>query len=138
MASSPTLEMHDRISLGAGKVKDTLVLGVSPEYRVVRNLIITNGRFFDDQDAGTHAKVALVAILVVYHLYCGKLMLDSRAAMLKGGVSGPAIEPGKPENSILIELIHFNEMPPKNVKIRVTKDELQVLRAWIAAGASDK
>src|SRR6478736_580762 len=31
--SSPILEMHERISFGGGMVKDTLVMGVSPEYR---------------------------------------------------------------------------------------------------------
>ena len=33
MYSSPVLEMHDRISFGGGVVKDTLVLGVSPQYQ---------------------------------------------------------------------------------------------------------
>jgi putative ABC transport system permease protein len=69
MASSPTLEMHNRISLGAGKVKDTLVLGVSPEYRTVRNLVIPTGRFFDDRDADTHAKVALVTASLAEQLF---------------------------------------------------------------------
>lgn len=68
----------------------------------------------------------------------GKLMTTSRAALLKGGVSGPAIEPGKPDKSILVELIHFNEMPPKREKARVTADELKLLKAWIAAGAPEK
>src|SRR5438105_298271 len=63
----------------------------------------------------------------------GKLITTTRAAMLKGGVSGPAIEPGQPDKSILIELIHFNEMPPKREQPRVTADELKLLRAWIAA-----
>ncbi len=58
--SSPMLEMHDRISFGGGVVKDTLVLGVSPEYRDVRNLIVLNGRFFDDQDESEHIKCAVV------------------------------------------------------------------------------
>src|SRR6201996_1870137 len=58
--SSPMLQMHDRISLGNGVVKDILVLGVSPQYRQVRNLILINGRFFDDADDETHAKVAVV------------------------------------------------------------------------------
>ncbi len=31
--SSPVLGMHDRISFGGGVVKDTLVLGVSPQYQ---------------------------------------------------------------------------------------------------------
>jgi putative ABC transport system permease protein len=58
--SSPMLQMHDRVSMGSGVVKDILVLGVSPQYRQVRNLILLNGRFFDDADEVTHAKVAVV------------------------------------------------------------------------------
>jgi putative ABC transport system permease protein len=54
------LEMHDRVSLGQGRVKDTLVLGISPEYRMVRNLKVLSGRFFDEQDETMHAKVAVV------------------------------------------------------------------------------
>src|SRR5260370_913780 len=37
-AASPMLETHDRIAVGEGKERDILVLGVSPEYAVVRNL----------------------------------------------------------------------------------------------------
>ncbi len=59
-ASSPMLEMHDRISFGSGIVKDILVLGVSPEYRDVRNLVLLRGRFFDAEDEETHTKVAVV------------------------------------------------------------------------------
>jgi putative ABC transport system permease protein len=58
--SSPMLQMHDRIGFGNGVVKDILVLGVSPQYRQVRNLILIAGRFFDDEDDVTHAKVAVV------------------------------------------------------------------------------
>ncbi len=68
----------------------------------------------------------------------GKLDLTTRTAMLKGGISGPAIEPGKPDKSLIIELVHFNEMPPKRVQPRVTPDELTLLKAWITAGAPDK
>ena len=42
------LEMHDRVSFGGGIAKDVLVLGVSPQYREVRHLIVTTGRFFDE------------------------------------------------------------------------------------------
>ena len=62
VASSPVLESHDRISFGGGVVKDTLVLGVSPQYRDVRNLIVLSGRFFDDQDEVTHIKCAVVTV----------------------------------------------------------------------------
>jgi putative ABC transport system permease protein len=59
-ASSPMLERHDRVSFGGGVSKDVLVLGVSPEYRVVRHLIVTTGRFFDETDEATHTKAAVV------------------------------------------------------------------------------
>ena len=59
---SPVLEMHDRISFGGGVVKDTLVLGVVPQYEQVRNLIITQGRFMDDEDEAAHIKCAVVTI----------------------------------------------------------------------------
>ncbi len=58
--SSPMLRMQPRISFGNGVVKDILVLGVSPQYRQVRNLVLINGRFFDQEDDASHAKVAVV------------------------------------------------------------------------------
>jgi putative ABC transport system permease protein len=60
IASSPMLEFHDRVSMGGGIVKDTMLLGVSPQYKEVRNLAILAGRFFDDQDARSHTKVAVI------------------------------------------------------------------------------
>lgn len=69
VASSPMLEMHDQISFGGGKVKDILVLGVSPEYKDVRNLVILSGRFFDDQDETSHAKVAVVTGLFAKNMF---------------------------------------------------------------------
>ena len=62
VSSSPVLESHDRISFGSGVVKDTLVLGVSPQYKDVRNLIVLSGRFFDDQDEMAHMKCAVVTV----------------------------------------------------------------------------
>src|SRR5665213_321384 len=47
--SSPMLEMHDPISFGDGNVKDVLILGVSPQYESVRNLLVLSGRFFDEE-----------------------------------------------------------------------------------------
>jgi putative ABC transport system permease protein len=60
MYSSPIIEMHDRISFGGGLVKDTLVLGVSPDYQQIRNLLVPYGRFIDDIDDAQHQKVAVV------------------------------------------------------------------------------
>jgi putative ABC transport system permease protein len=60
LASSPMLEIHDRIAIGGGKERDILVLGVDPDYRIVRNLLIVSGRFFDQEDSQSRNKVALV------------------------------------------------------------------------------
>ena len=44
----------------------------------------------------------------------GGLRLDSLEAILKGGESGPAVVPGKPEESLLVSAINYAgpEMPP--------------------------
>jgi putative ABC transport system permease protein len=60
MYSSPVLEIHDRIGVGNGSNQDTLVLGVTSQYRQIRNLLVTNGRFFDEFDDADHAKCAAV------------------------------------------------------------------------------
>ena len=46
----------------------------------------------------------------------GKFLLDSREGLLKGGETGPAIVAGKPEKSLLISALRYEdlEMPPKN------------------------
>ncbi|HUD14062.1 MAG TPA: ABC transporter permease [Terracidiphilus sp.] len=58
--SSPVIQMHDRISFGGGVTKDTLVLGVSPQYQHIRNLLVPVGRFFDEEDDSAHIKCAVV------------------------------------------------------------------------------
>jgi putative ABC transport system permease protein len=58
--SSPVLEMHDRISFGSGVTKDTLVLGVSPQYLQIHNLLVPVGRFLDETDDTAHLKCAVV------------------------------------------------------------------------------
>lgn len=63
----------------------------------------------------------------------GKLDLRTLEAMLAGGVSGPALKPGNAEKSLLIELVHYNETPPKKETPRVTQAELVLLRNWINA-----
>ena len=60
MYSSPVLSMHNRLSFPGGIQKDTVVLGVSPEYQQIRNLIVTQGRFFDETDDSAHIKCAVV------------------------------------------------------------------------------
>jgi putative ABC transport system permease protein len=60
VAASPMLEVHYTVSIGSGVTRDAMLLGVNPDYKVVRNLAVTAGRFFDDQDTAQHAKVAVI------------------------------------------------------------------------------
>ena len=70
----------------------------------------------------------------------GGLDLRTMASRLKGGQSGPALVPGKPEESLLLQRIVDGEMPPpdmlfeNNVKTP-TDTEVALLRKWIAEGA---
>lgn len=63
----------------------------------------------------------------------GKLVLDSRAALLKGGGSGPAVVPGKPAESLLLTAISYTDpelkMPPKG---KLPQEAIDLLKAWIA------
>ncbi|MFY7953535.1 MAG: DUF1549 domain-containing protein, partial [Armatimonadaceae bacterium] len=65
----------------------------------------------------------------------GGLRLDSRAALLKGGDSGPAAVPGKPGQSLLVKAIGYTgelKMPPK---AKLSDTEIALLSRWIESGA---
>ncbi len=66
----------------------------------------------------------------------GGLLLDSRANIRKGGDSGPAVVPGKPADSLLIESLNYegSEMPPDGkLSEAIIKDFTQ----WVKMGAPD-
>jgi Protein of unknown function (DUF1553)/Protein of unknown function (DUF1549)/Planctomycete cytochrome C len=71
----------------------------------------------------------------------GKLMLDSRDALLVGGASGPAIVPGKPDDSILIQAIRYTDedlmMPPEKHGGKLTDQQIADLTEWVSRGAPD-
>jgi mono/diheme cytochrome c family protein len=63
------------------------------------------------------------------------LRLDSRAAILAGGESGPAIVPGDPKESLLVDAINYGElhqMPPKS---KLSDREIATLTRWVEMGA---
>ncbi|MGB7345504.1 MAG: SUMF1/EgtB/PvdO family nonheme iron enzyme [Pirellulaceae bacterium] len=67
----------------------------------------------------------------------GELRLDTLAGALKGGSSGPALVPGKPDDSSLFTsttLPHDHEelMPPDEP---LDPSQIELLRKWITAGA---
>ena len=70
------------------------------------------------------------------------LILETPAQMLKGGESGPAVVPGKPDESLLLKTAAYRAkpyMPPPRNKIgavALTPRELGIVKAWIAEGAT--
>jgi putative ABC transport system permease protein len=68
-AASPMLEAHDNVSVGGGLTKNVMILGVSPQYKDVRNSVVVAGRFFDDQDASGHIKVAVLVEPLAIELF---------------------------------------------------------------------
>ncbi|MFO0881617.1 MAG: PSD1 and planctomycete cytochrome C domain-containing protein [Gemmataceae bacterium] len=65
----------------------------------------------------------------------GGLLLDSRAAVLAGGDSGPAVVPGQPAKSLLIQSVRYAHatlaMPPAG---KLGAREVAVLEEWVTRG----
>jgi len=66
----------------------------------------------------------------------GGLKVDSLAALLTGGDTGPALVRGKPGESLLIRAVEYGDpnlqMPPKG---KLEKKEIDALKAWVQKGA---
>src|SRR5688572_9347064 len=70
------------------------------------------------------------------------LDLRTRASILKGGKSGPALVPGKPDESLIIQKIRAGEMPPRAQLVEacvkpVEAAETESLVRWILEGAPE-
>jgi hypothetical protein len=67
----------------------------------------------------------------------GGLRLDTREATLQGGDTGPALVPGNPARSLLLQAVKWEgdlEMPPRK---KLSDAQIADLEAWIQAGAPD-
>ena len=66
------------------------------------------------------------------------LRVDTRSGLVKGGDSGPALVPGEPTKSYLLELVSAKagdlRMPPEGEALSAT--QIDTLRRWIADGAT--
>lgn len=102
----------------------------------------------DDASKIAHFESKIRPVLAEHCLEChsvesgkakGGLRLDDREAVLRGGDNGPALVPGKPEESLLLAAIRHSdpdlEMPPR--KDRLPESVLKDFELWIATGALD-
>ncbi len=83
-ASSPMVELRDRISIPGGKERDILVLGVSWQYLYVRNLDVLAGRFFGDHDEQARDKVAVITQTLANTLYSSQSAAIGQEIKLSG------------------------------------------------------
>ncbi|MBI85132.1 MAG: hypothetical protein CMJ81_18205 [Planctomycetaceae bacterium] len=103
--------------------------------------------------SGTDAVTEREMMMNIFRSFCtdchGKwkqeagLDLRTRESMLAGGKSGPALVPGEPQKSLVYLRVNADEMPPRknlfgdeNYAYRPRADDIEKLRAWIAAGAA--
>ncbi len=67
----------------------------------------------------------------------GQLRLDTRVGIRKGGETGPAVVPGKPNESLLIQALRHEdglEMPPKQ---KLSDEIIADFTKWVQLGAPD-
>ncbi len=64
----------------------------------------------------------------------GGLRLTSRTAILKGGDTGPAVVVGKPDDSLLIQAVRYNDTPQMPPKRKLEDRQIAVLTRWVKLG----
>ena len=106
----------------------------------------THAQAAEPDAAGMEFFEKSVRPLLVTHCYeChstdeanGGLVLDTSDGVRKGGDTGPAVAPGNPDKSLLIEAVRYKnrdlQMPPQN---RLADAEIAALEKWVSLGAPD-
>ena len=71
----------------------------------------------------------------------GGLLLDSREGSRRGGDNGPAVVPGKLDDSLLIEAVRYANkdfaMPPEKSGGKLSDAVIKDFEAWVKMGAPD-
>jgi len=65
----------------------------------------------------------------------GDLRLTSLAHVLEGGVRGPAVAPGKPDDSLIVQAVRFKDAPKMPPTGKLDDREIQVFTHWVELGA---
>ncbi|MEO2010206.1 MAG: PSD1 and planctomycete cytochrome C domain-containing protein [Pirellulaceae bacterium] len=122
----------------------------SKEIARIRRWIETGAK--SENPSATAKKINQHDVLPIMLLRCvtchgpqlreGELDLRTRAAMQKGGKSGPAFVAADPDASLMIQRVETEACPPRELLLkffvrRPSSTEVEVLRNWIAAGAPE-
>ncbi len=108
-------------------------------------LALLLGQLGQAQDAGDPVRFYQQRIQSLFAAKCyachtksalGGLRLDSREAVIKGGNSGPALVPGRPAASLLVQVVTHKhdkiKMPPNG---RLSDTEIADIERWVETGA---
>jgi len=69
VAASPITTFSERVPFGQARERDVHIIGAYPSYKVIRNLVVVSGRFFDAQDEQQHNKVVVMTHTMAKELY---------------------------------------------------------------------
>jgi hypothetical protein len=141
-------ELYKKVHSGAmpPKKKDPLT---ESEVETIRRWIAEGAKSETGEVASTITQHDILPILLRRCTVChglhrqeANLDLRTKASMFRGGKSGPAITPGKPKDSLLIQKLRANQMPPRDRLVEagiklIEPSEIDLLEKWIAAGAPE-
>ncbi|QEG40345.1 PSD1 and planctomycete cytochrome C domain-containing protein [Roseimaritima ulvae] len=134
-----------RIVLNMGRIAFTLIARFCTHLGWVTPLLFCSVALADEKTDYFEAKVRPLLVDHCYECHsveadesAGELQVDTRAALLTGGTRGPAMVPGDPDESLLLQAVSYDdpglEMPPDG---QLEDEQIEVLRKWIADGAVD-
>ena len=96
--------------------------------------LLTMGIIYGQVDYVTEIQTIFDNNCTNCHGYSGGLSLGSYDALMSGGDSGDAIDPGDHENSLLWQRVESGEMPGGGNE-DLTSDEINLIATWIDEGA---
>jgi putative ABC transport system permease protein len=83
VAATGVMSNFDRILIG-GKEQDVKVIGTDQDYRAVRNIVISSGRFLDEGDLALRTKAALLTDQLATRMFGGRAAALSQVVKLYG------------------------------------------------------
>lgn len=84
VAASPITTFTERVPFGPARGRDVHIIGAYPSYRIIRNLVVVSGRFFDAQDEQQHNKVVVMTQSMAKELYGSPDLAIGQAIQLSG------------------------------------------------------
>jgi hypothetical protein len=134
------MDLRYSVSRPTAALRFAAVLGVAIAHASAVLAEPSDDSFLPEQIAFFEAKIRPIFVEHCWKCHAadekGSLRLDSRDTALAGGDSGPAIVPGKPDESLMVMAVRYTDpsyqMPPSG-KLRAAA--IKAIEEWVAMGA---